>query len=89
MNFINFLRGLRVFAGLCLVIAVAAIVAQTLANFIHFEFLMPSSAAMYMLAAMHIVFWLWVFIGLRRIINDMHQKAYGGPHPALSKPWYL
>lgn len=89
MNFINFLRGLRIFAGLCLLIAIAAIVTQVLANFIQFEFLMPSSAAILMLGVMHVVFWLWVFIGLRRIINDTHNKTYGKPHPALSKPWHL
>lgn len=89
MKFILFLRCVRGFAALCLVIAAIAIVLQVLNNFTHFGFVMPSSAAIFMLGLMHIVFWLWVFIGLRRIIHQLHQQAYGEPHPSLSKPWHL
>jgi len=89
MNFLNFLRAIRGLAALCLIIAGCAIILQIVANFTQFEFLMPSSAAIFMLGVMHIAFWLWVFIGLRRIINKMHDQAYGGPHPRLVKPWHL
>ncbi|RAJ96946.1 hypothetical protein [Aliidiomarina maris] len=89
MQFINFLRVLRGFAGLCLVLAAVAIVVQLLNNFWHFDFLMPSTAAITMLAFMHIAFWLWAFIGLRRIIHSVHEQTFGHPHPRLRKPWHL
>lgn len=89
MKFIWFLRLLRGFAALCLVIAGVAIVMQILSNVMHFEFLMPSTMLIFMLGFMHIVFWLWVFIGVRRIINWLHEKEFGTPHPSLVKPWQL
>ncbi|WP_241984149.1 hypothetical protein [Aliidiomarina sedimenti] len=89
VGMLNFLRVLRGFAGLCFLLAVGAIILQILVNFVHFDFVMPSSMAIFMLGVMHAVFWLWAFIGLRRIINSIHKKEQGGPHPSLSKPWHL
>lgn len=89
MKMLTFLRFVRGFAALCLLIAAGAIITQTIANFTRYEFFMPSSAAIFMLGFLHIAFWLWVFIGLRRIINQIHDKDYGGPHPSLVKAWHL
>ena len=89
MKFILFLRFIRGFAALCLVVAAVAIVMQLLNNVFNFDFVMPSSMLIFILGLMHIVFWLWVFIGLRRIINWLHDKEFGRPHPSLEKPWHL
>lgn len=86
---LTFLRAIRVLAGLFFLVAIAAIITQITANLLQFDFFMPSSAAITMLGLMHAAFWLWVFLGLRNIINSIHQKEQGTPHPGLTKPWHL
>lgn len=86
---LTFLRAIRILAGIGFLLAVSAILLQIAANFIQFDFIMPSSMAITMLGIMHAVFWLWAFIGLRNIINSIHEKEQGGPHPSLTKPWHL
>ncbi|MGX5914013.1 hypothetical protein ACR0ST_04710 [Aliidiomarina sp. Khilg15.8] len=86
---LNFLRGIRVLAGLFFLVALAAIVLQVSANLLRFDFFMPSSVAIIMLGLMHAAFWLWAFLGLRNIINNIHEKEHGTPHPGLTKRWHL
>jgi hypothetical protein len=86
---LNFLRVIRALAGLFFIVALAAIITQISANLLQFDFFMPSSAAITMLGLMHAAFWLWVFLGLRYVINNIHQKEHGTPHPALTKKWHL
>ena len=85
----TFLRVIRAVAGLLFLATIVGIIAQLTFNILHVDILMRSSVIVIMAGALHAAFWLWVFIGLRYVINEIHQKEQGTPHPGLTKHWHL
>jgi|TARA_R100001530_G_scaffold115087_3_gene82038 hypothetical protein len=86
---LNFLRVIRAFAGLLFLAGIAGIIAQLGFNILHVDILMRSSVIVIMVGTLFAAFWLWVFLGLRYVINEIHEKEQGKPHPSLTKIWHL
>lgn len=86
---LNFLRVIRAFAGFLFLLGIVGMVAQLGFNLLHVDILMRSSVTVIMVGTLFSAFWLWFFLGLRYVINEIHQKEQGTPHPSLTKKWYL
>jgi len=86
---LNFLRVIRALAGLLFLLTIVAVIAQLTFNVLQVDFLMRSSMIAIIAAVLHGAFWLWAFLGLRYVINEIHQKEQGKPHPSLTKQWHL
>jgi len=86
---LNFLRVIRAFAGLLFLAGIVGIVVQLGFNILHVDILMRSSVIVIMVGTLFAAFWLWVFLGLRYVINEIHEKEQGKPHPSLTKIWHL
>jgi hypothetical protein len=86
---LNFLRVIRAFAGLLFLAGIVGIVVQLGFNILHVDILMRSSVIVIMVGTLFAAFWLWVFLGLRYVINEIHEKEQGRPHPSLTKKWHL
>lgn len=84
-----FLRVIRAFAGLLFLASVAGMIAQFAFNILQFDILMRSSVIVLMVGTLFAAFWLWAFLGLRYVINEIHEKEQGRPHPGLTKKWHI
>ncbi len=86
---LGFLRIIRIFCGVIFAMQIAGLLPI-------FTWLQQPSAipaGMWVLVAMKIsamVLFGWLFFALRSLINRLHTKTHGIPHPALAeKKWAL